>query len=89
MTTETPTRDEVCRRGQQIVDGLPEELKRRCDGQRIVVDVASGDYEIDPRGFLAASRRLRARRPEAVGFWCRVGDDAAFRIGGVRRGSVH
>ncbi len=84
MATETLTREEICRRGQQIVDGLPEDVKRQCDGQPIVVDVVSGDYEIAPRRY-DATQRLRSRHPQAIGYWGRVGDDVADRIGSVRK----
>src|SRR4051794_28141876 len=51
-------------------------------GREIVIDVESGDYEIDACG-LAASQRLMARRPGAPLYGVRVGYNAVYAIGGV------
>ena len=52
-------------------------------GTMAVLDITSGDYEID---FLAlkAARRLRQRRPDAVLYTARVGYPAAARTGYMR-----
>jgi hypothetical protein len=49
-------------------------------GKMIVIDTKSGDYEIDESG-LAASRRLRARHPDAEPYALRVGYDAVYGFG--------
>ena len=49
-------------------------------GKFVVIDVASGDYEIDAE-VLAASARLRERRPDAVSYGVRVGYDTAYNLG--------
>ena len=48
-------------------------------GNFVVIDVNTGDYEIDKRD-AAASRRLRERRPDAVTYAVRVGRPTAYRI---------
>ena len=47
-------------------------------GTFVVIDVESGDYEVDPRD-ATATRRLLKRRPEAVTYGVRVGYRAAYR----------
>jgi predicted Mrr-cat superfamily restriction endonuclease len=73
--------DEVCDRGEKIyserIKALLEPLE---NGKFIVIDIESGDYEVDDE-MLAASLRLRERRPDSVGFGGRVGYDAAYHIG--------
>ncbi len=48
-------------------------------GKFIVIDVNTGDYEIDKRD-AAASRRLRARCPDAITYAVRVGRPTAYRM---------
>ena len=53
-------------------------------GTFVVIDVESGDYEVDPRD-ATATRRLLKRRPEAVTYGVRVGYRAAYsHVGGFR-----
>ena len=53
-------------------------------GTFVVIDVETGDYEIDARD-AAATRRLLERRPDAVTYGVRVGHRAAYRhAGGFR-----
>ena len=72
---------EVTERGQALFerDILPT-LDPSANGKFLVLDVESGDYEIDSSE-LAALRRVRARRPEARVYLLRVGFPAAYRIG--------
>lgn len=49
-------------------------------GKVVVIDVKSGDYEID-RSDLAADLRLRKRRPNAFTWAERVGSPAVYRMG--------
>ena len=54
-------------------------------GKIVVIDVETGDYEIDADG-LAASRRLRERHPDLDAdslYAIRIGYDAVFAIGSV------
>ena len=49
------------------------------NGKFIVIDVESGDYEIDEQ-HIPASDRLRERRPDAVAYAVRVGFDTAYDL---------
>jgi len=50
-------------------------------GEFLAVDVESGDYELDSEA-LAATQRVRGRRPDGVFFLLRVGYPAAYSLGG-------
>ena len=50
-------------------------------GKFVVIDVETGDYEIDAND-ATATRRLQERRPEAVIYGLRVGYRAAYSFGG-------
>lgn len=50
-------------------------------GKYVIVDVYSGEYEIDEE-CVEADLRLRKRMPEACGFIMKVGYSAAFFMGG-------
>ena len=53
-------------------------------GTRVVLDLASGDYEIDSR-FAAARTRLERRRPDAVMHYERVGYPTPVSAVSMRR----
>jgi hypothetical protein len=78
--------EEIGRRGQALYD---RDIRRLVEtpaniGKQIVIDVESGDYEIDDDG-LAASRRLMTRRPGAALYGLRIGYNAVYALGGVLR----
>ena len=50
------------------------------NGKFIVIDVESGDYEIDEQDVVASSR-LRERRPNAVTYGAIIGHRAAYSLG--------
>ena len=53
-------------------------------GSFVVIDVESGDYEVDPSD-AAGTRRLLERKPGAVTYGIRVGYLAAYdHLGGFR-----
>ena len=66
---------------QEKIKSLVEPAEK---GKFVVIDVESGDYEIDADA-LTASQRLRERRPDAVNYGVKVGYRAAFRLGGGLR----
>ena len=83
MTLDQKAAKAIAEKGQKIYD---ESIKPLLDldqerGKFVVIDVESGDYEIDKRG-LEASRRLRQRNPNAVTYRVRIGFSAALRMGG-------
>ena len=49
-------------------------------GKFIVIDIDSGDFEVDAK-ILVASRRLRERHPDSVLYRVKVGLGAAYRMG--------
>ena len=51
-------------------------------GKLIVMDVDSGDYEIDEAG-IDSSRRLHARHPDATLYAIRIGYRAVEALGGI------
>lgn len=51
-------------------------------GRLIVMDVESGDYEIDDLG-LEGSRRLQSRHPGAMLYALRIGYETVESFGGV------
>ena len=81
MATEKYTIDEVCERGRGIYE---EQIKHLVEpqenGKFIVIDIESGDYEIDEE-HPAASQRMRERRPRSVRYAGRIGEDATYHIG--------
>ena len=50
-------------------------------GKFVIIDINSGEYEIDEDD-ITASIRLQARRPDAFGYIMRVGYSAAYFFGG-------
>jgi hypothetical protein len=76
---------EVGRLGDEIYDREIRALvEPKYDGKFLVLDVLSGDYEIDDDDF-EADRRSNAKHPEGVRYLIRVGYPAAFSFGGMSR----
>ena len=73
--------NEVASKGQAIYD---EKIRPLVDpsekGKLVVIDVDTGDYEIDSN-HAAAVGRLKARHPGVITFTVRVGYSAAFKLG--------
>ena len=72
--------------GQQA-QALYEELRPNIEtpeniGKLIVMDVESGDYEIDELG-IETSRRLQSRHPNAKLYALRIGYKAVEALGGI------
>jgi hypothetical protein len=76
--------DEIGRRGQELYEQVirPKVETEPNIGRQIVIDIETGDYEIDEDG-LAASRRLLLRRPDAALYGARIGYNAVYALGGV------
>ncbi len=84
MTTTTFTKDEIGRRAKAVYEArIRAEVEPQFDGKIVAIDVDSGDYEIDDT-ILAATRRLKERRPAGTFFALRVGFEAAYALGGAR-----
>ena len=73
--------DEVASRGEEIYE---REIRPRLApddrGRFLVIDIETGEYEIDDSD-LAATKKALAKRPEAILYGMRIGADAAYRIG--------
>jgi hypothetical protein len=81
VSTQKYTIDEVCDRGEKIYEEQIKHLvEPREKGKFIVIDIESGDYEVDDEE-LEAFDRLKERLPNAVTFMGRVGYKAAYHIG--------
>lgn len=73
---------ELVARGQAYYDQhLRASVEPQHTGEFLVLEVESGDYEVD-EDEMAAIRRARARHPESLFYVLRVGFRAAHRIGG-------
>ena len=76
------TPEEVESRGQAIYDQqIRPALEPEHEGKFLVVDVETGQYEIDEDD-LKATKRVLAKRPDAVLYGLRIGHAAAYRLGG-------
>lgn len=81
MQTITRTPQEVAQRGTEIYE---QQIKAQVeDGNRgkfLVINIETGEYEIDADDVLAA-KRAKFRFPDAPLFTLRVGRATAYRIG--------
>lgn len=74
--------EEIVRRGEALYEQtIRQRVEPACIGQYVVLDIDTGEYEIDADES-AAFQRARAKRPSGVRFLKRVGYGAAHRIGG-------
>ena len=76
------TDEEIGQLAEQIYRrSIRDKVMPQHKGKFLIVDIESGDYEVDEDD-LAAEDRLRARRPNDVFFGMRVGYKAAYTLGG-------
>ena len=85
MSTDRNHIEAMAERGQKFYD---EQIKEFVDtdvhyGKFVVIDVETGDYEIDKRDIVAV-KRLQERRPGAVTYAVRVGFPTAHRMVGMK-----
>ena len=75
------TSEEIARRGQALYEErLRAEVDARDRGKFLVLDIETGEYELDVDE-LAALQRAKRKNPDAVLYILRVGYPAAYRIG--------
>ena len=75
------TAQEIESRGEAIfVEQIRDRLKPGHQGKFLVIDIETGEYEIDPDD-LVATRQLLANRPNAVIYGLRIGFPTPYRIG--------
>ena len=76
------TAEEVAARGEALYEQrIRTQVEAAHTGEFVVVDIETGDYEIDADD-LAATKRALAKRPEAVLYGLRIGSPTAYRLGG-------
>ena len=84
MDVTNLTTAEIVERGTLIYEQrLRALLEPAHIGKYVVIDVETGDYEVDA-DHMAASDRAAARRPDAVLYATRVGSRTIARMGGRR-----
>jgi len=78
-TTEF-TREEVVRRGKEIYErDIRPLVEADNQGRVVAIDVKTGEFELADNA-LTSSAQLRARLPEAVVFFMRIGYPTMARI---------
>ena len=76
------TAEEVAARGEALYEQqIRPHVEAAHKGKFVVVDIETGDYEIDEED-LAATKRALAKRPDAVLYGLRIGSPTAYRLGG-------
>jgi hypothetical protein len=79
------TKEEIGRLADELYD---RQIRDRVEadesniGKMIILDVSTGDYEIDEEG-IEAARRLRLRHPEGTLYGLRIGYDVPEGFGYV------
>ena len=53
-------------------------------GKMVIIDVETGEYEVDERGLVSA-QNLQSRHPNAALYGKRIGYDVSVALGGVMR----
>lgn len=85
MPQEMLSTDEIVRRGDAVYEReIRPAVETAHFGEFLVLDVESGDYEIDSDK-LAALDRARVRHPDSPTYILRIGFPAAVKLGGGRR----
>lgn len=75
------SQEEFARRGDEIYErDLRPRLEPNQNGKFVLIDIETGDYEVDADE-VAASDRLLARHPDAQVWMRQVGSRYAYRFG--------
>ena len=82
MTTNDHMDDEIVRRGRRLYeDHLRAHVGTGNEGKLLVINVDTGEYELD-KDDAVACERAKARFPDAPLYTMRIGHPAAYRLGG-------
>ena len=85
MAAEKDNADiDVVAAGRAVYAELQSRLEATDKGSFVVIDVASGDYEVNPNP-TAAKRRLKVRQPGAKLFERRIGRQMSYKAVSIRR----
>lgn len=77
--------DELIRRGEEIFEReIRPKVAGEDPGKYLLIDIESGDYEVDADS-IAAGDRLRERHPDPLVYLRKVGSRFAHRHGGGSR----
>ncbi|HRX78895.1 MAG TPA: hypothetical protein P5307_07520 [Pirellulaceae bacterium] len=69
-------------RGEEIYDRqIRQKVEAGNKGKFVVIDIETGEYELDEDD-LQATKRALAKRPEAVLYGVRIGYPTAYNLGG-------
>jgi hypothetical protein len=84
MENAVVARAEIGRRGKALYEqSIREKVETEENiGKMVIVEVETGDFEIDELG-IESARRLRERHPDAHLFGMRIGYNVAESFGGV------
>ena len=84
MRTILLSHEDVTKLATQLYEsGIRQQVESDSNiGKMVIIDVETGDYEIDKNG-LHASNRLSKRHPDARLFGIRIGYNVAASLGGV------
>lgn len=74
--------DDIATRGQKIYEPLRTQMERENFGKILVIDIESGQYEMDSDHH-AAVQRARANHPDALLYGLRIGYPALSKRGGT------
>ena len=76
------TSDEIVQRGQALYEEkIREKVEANNKGKFLVLDIETGEYEIDTDS-LAAYERAAAKHPDPALYILRIGYPSAVRLGG-------
>ena len=76
------TSKEVASRGEAIYKReIRDKVKSKHKGKFLVIDIETGEYEMNGDD-LVATKRLLAKHPNAVVYGLQIGSPTAYRIGG-------
>ena len=79
---------EVVARGEDLYErNIRQIVEQGNHGKFVVIDIDSGDFEVDSED-LQATKRLLARHADAVIYGLRIGHKAAYRFGSAIRTEV-
>ncbi|HEV7517209.1 MAG TPA: hypothetical protein VGR07_12980 [Thermoanaerobaculia bacterium] len=72
---------EIDERGQALYESdIRDKLDTSARGKFLVLDIETGDYEIDSDE-LSALKRARSKHPDAALYLLRIGHPTAYRMG--------
>ncbi|MDB9510951.1 hypothetical protein PN499_07135 [Kamptonema animale CS-326] len=79
------SREEVAKRAEKLYDErIRQEVEREENiGKMVIIDIETGEYELDATGGLKSARNLRKKNPNGRFFGIRIGFKVAAAISGI------